>query len=646
MRRIVVTGMGAVSPLGCGVELSWRRLLAGQSGLRPLPQWSQALPARIAGLVPDKADDADGGFDPAEAAAPKDQRKMDRFILFALLATAEAVAQAKWTPQDAASLERTATIIASGVGGFPAMAEAVRITEQRGPRRLSPFTIPSFLANLAAGHVSIKYGYKGALGTPVTACAAGVQAIGDAARMIRAGEADVAICGGAEACIDIVSLGGFAAARALSSSFNDEPARASRPFDRDRDGFVMGEGAGILVIEELEHALARGATPIAEIVGYGTTADAYHMTSGPPDGDGARRAMEIALRQANLAPTDLQHLNAHATSTPAGDESELGAIAALFGRNKSIAVSATKSATGHLLGAAGGLEAIFTVLALRDQIAPPTLNFENPDRRRGRHRHCRRQRAADADAARDLQRLWLRRRECQRDLPPDGLDERPCNRGALRYENGMIDTNFWLFLAAAVLIAAIPGPGIFYVAARTLSEGRASGFASTAGTALGGLVHVVAGSLGISAIILASAELFAVVKFVGALYLVWLGIKTFRSAGRTLSLASEPVGDKRAFRDGVLVEALNPKTAAFFLAFIPQFLDPAGTSPTLQFITLGAISVTLNTLADVVVVLMASATRAQLIGRPRLMRRLTQGSGVFIAGLGLSLALARRPVQG
>ncbi|MGY4508692.1 beta-ketoacyl-ACP synthase II [Bradyrhizobium sp. USDA 3650] len=377
MRRIVVTGMGVVSPLGCGVELSWRRLLAGQSGLRPLPEWSQALPARIAGLVPDKADDADGGFDPAQAAAPKDQRKMDRFILFALLATAEAVAQAGWKPQDAAAQERTATIIASGVGGFPAMAEAVRITEQRGPRRLSPFTIPSFLANLAAGHVSIKYGYKGALGTPVTACAAGVQAIGDAARMIRAGEADVAICGGAEACIDIVSLGGFAAARALSSGFND--ARASRPFDRDRDGFVMGEGAGILVIEELEHALARGATPIAEIVGYGTTADAYHMTSGPPDGDGARRAMEIALRQAKLAPADLQHLNAHATSTPAGDESELGAIAALFGRHRGIAVSATKSATGHLLGAAGGLEAIFTVLALRDQIAPPTLNLENPD---------------------------------------------------------------------------------------------------------------------------------------------------------------------------------------------------------------------------------------------------------------------------
>jgi 3-oxoacyl-[acyl-carrier-protein] synthase II len=379
MRRIVVTGMGAVSPLGCGVEFSWRRLLAAHSGLRLLPEWSQALPARIAGLVRGKEEDPDGGFDAADAASPKDQRKMDRFILFALLAAAEAIAQAQWMPQDAAALERTGTIIASGIGGFPAIAEAVRTTDQRGVRRLSPFTVPSFLANLAAGQVSIRYGYKGPLGTPVTACAAGVQAIGDAARMIRTGEIDVALCGGAEACIDLVSLGGFAAARALSSHFNDQPTRASRPFDRDRDGFVMGEGAGILVIEELEHALARGASPIAELVGYGTTADAYHMTSGPPDGEGARRAMEIALRQARLAPGDLQHLNAHATSTPAGDESERGAIGALFGRNRSIAVSATKSATGHLLGAAGGLEAIFTVLALRDQIAPPTLNLENPD---------------------------------------------------------------------------------------------------------------------------------------------------------------------------------------------------------------------------------------------------------------------------
>ncbi|MGE5157472.1 MAG: beta-ketoacyl-ACP synthase II [Gemmatimonas sp.] len=379
MRRIVVTGMGAVSPLGCGIEISWRRLLEGRSGLRLLPEWSLALPARIAGLVPGRAEDVEGGFDPAEAAAPKNQRKMDRFILFALLATAEAVAQAKWAPQDSAALERTATIIASGIGGFPAIVEAVRTTDQRGVRRLSPFTIPSFLANLAAGQVSIKYGYKGPLGTPVTACAASVQAIGDAARMIRSGEVDVAICGGAEACIDLVSLGGFAAARALSSRFNDQPERAARPFDRDRDGFVMGEGAGVLVIEELAHALARGATPLAEVAGYGTTADAYHMTSGPPDGEGARGAMEAALRQARLEPGDVQHLNAHATSTPAGDESELAAIGALFGRDGSIAVSATKSATGHLLGAAGGLEAVFTILALRDQVAPPTLNLENPD---------------------------------------------------------------------------------------------------------------------------------------------------------------------------------------------------------------------------------------------------------------------------
>lgn len=379
MRRIVVTGMGAVSPLGCGVELSWRRLLGRQSGLRLLPEWSLVLPGRVAGLVPDKADDPEGGFDPAEAAPPKDQRKMDRFILFALLAAAEAIAQAQWMPNDAAALERTATIIASGIGGFPAIVEAVRTTDQRGVRRLSPFTIPSFLANLAAGQVSIRHGFKGPLGTPVTACAASVEAIGDAARIIRSGEADIAICGGAEACIDLVSLGGFAAARALSSGFNAEPARASRPFDRDRDGFVMGEGAGILVIEELEHALGRGASPIAEVVGYGTTADAYHVTSGPPDGEGARRAMEAALRQARLEPSDVQHLNAHATSTPAGDESELSAIGAVFGRDRHIAVSATKSATGHLLGAAGGMEAIFTILALRDQIAPATLNLENPD---------------------------------------------------------------------------------------------------------------------------------------------------------------------------------------------------------------------------------------------------------------------------
>lgn len=379
MRRIVVTGLGTVSPLGCGTELVWSRLLAGHSGLKALPEWAAALPARVAGQVPDKAEDAEGGFDPDSAVSRKDQKKMDRFILFALLAAAEAVAQADWMPTEARAQERTATVIASGIGGFPAIAEAVRIAERRGLRRLSPFTIPSFLANLAAGHITIRYGFKGPIGAPVTACAASVQAIGDGARLIRSAEADVAICGGTEACIDPVSLGGFAAARALSTSFNDTPARASRPFDRDRDGFVMGEGAGVLVIEELEHALRRGAQPIAELIGYGTTADAYHITAGPEDGDGARRAMQAALEQAGLRPDQIQHLNAHSTSTPVGDLSELEAIKRVFGREGSLAVSATKSATGHLLGAAGGVEAIFTILALRDQVAPPTLNLDNAD---------------------------------------------------------------------------------------------------------------------------------------------------------------------------------------------------------------------------------------------------------------------------
>jgi 3-oxoacyl-[acyl-carrier-protein] synthase II len=380
MRRIVVTGMGAVSPLGCGVEKIWSRLISGRSGLRALPaSFSADLHARVAGIVPDKAEDSEAGFDPDIAVARKDQRKMDRFILFAMNAAAEAIVQAGWTPQDAPSRERTATVIASGIGGFPAIAEAVRTTDTRGIRRLSPFTVPSFLVNLAAGQISIRYGYQGPLGAPVTACAASVQAIGDAARLIQAGEADIAICGGSEACIDLVSLGGFAAARALSTDFNDTPSRASRPFDRDRDGFVMGEGAGILVIEDLQHALARGVKPLVELVGYGTSADAYHITSGPEDGSGARRAMQLALRQAGLAPGDVQHLNAHSTSTPVGDLGELAAIKAVFGNDKRIAVSATKSATGHLLGAAGGLEAIFTALALRDQVAPPTLNLENPD---------------------------------------------------------------------------------------------------------------------------------------------------------------------------------------------------------------------------------------------------------------------------
>lgn len=379
-RRVVVTGMGLVSPLGSGVEVVWQRLLAGRSGLRNLPDAVVAdLPARVGGRVPTQEEDAEAGFDPDRATAPKEQKKMDRFILFAMEAARQALEQAGWHPQEDKDRERTATIIGSGVGGFGAIADAVRTTDSRGPRRLSPFTIPSFLVNLAAGHVSIQHGLKGPLGAPVTACAAGVQAIGDAARLIRSGEADIAVCGGAEGCIDRVSLAGFAAARALSSGYNDTPERASRPFDSGRDGFVMGEGAGLLVIESLEHALARGARPLAELVGYGTSADAYHLTAGPEDGSGARRAMELALAQAAIEPVQVQHLNAHATSTPVGDLGELAAIKAVFGAENKIAVTSTKSATGHLLGAAGGLEAIFTLLAIRDQVVPPTLNFDNPD---------------------------------------------------------------------------------------------------------------------------------------------------------------------------------------------------------------------------------------------------------------------------
>lgn len=379
-RRVVVTGMGLVSPLGSGVEAVWARLLAGRSGLRNLPDAVVAdLPAKVGGAVPTVADDAEAGFDPDRATPPKEQKKMDRFILFAMEAARQALEQAGWQAQTADDQERTATIIGSGVGGFGAIADAVRTTDSRGPRRLSPFTIPSFLVNLAAGHVSIQHGFKGPLGAPVTACAAGVQAIGDAARLIRSGEADIAVCGGTEAAIDRVSLAGFAAARALSSGYNDTPERASRPFDSGRDGFVMGEGSGLLVIESLEHALARGAQPLAELVGYGTSADAYHLTAGPEDGSGARRAMSLALAQAGISPEQVQHLNAHATSTPVGDLGELAAIKSLFGADNKIAVTSTKSATGHLLGAAGGIEAIFTLLAIRDQVVPATLNFDNPD---------------------------------------------------------------------------------------------------------------------------------------------------------------------------------------------------------------------------------------------------------------------------
>ncbi|TCV69715.1 beta-ketoacyl-ACP synthase II [Pseudomonas fluorescens] len=378
--RIVVTGVGIVGPLGCGVEQVWQRLLAGRSGIRSLPEaFTEGTGVGVGGQVPSLEEDSVAGYDPERFIAPKDRKKMDRFIEFALVAAHEALEQAGWHPTETVDQERTATIISSGVGGFGAIADAIRTTDSRGPRRLSPFSAPAFLANMAAGHVSIRHGLKGPLGAPVTACAAGVQAIGDAARLIRSGEADIAVCGGTEAAIDRVTLGCFAAARALSTGFAERPQEASRPFDRDRDGFVMAEGAGLLVIETLEHALARGAKPLAELVGYGTSADAYHLTAGPEDGNGARRAMEQALRQAAVRPADVQHINAHATSTQVGDSGELAAIRSVFGTHSGVAITSTKSATGHLLGAAGGIEAVFTVLALRDQIVPPTLNLIHPD---------------------------------------------------------------------------------------------------------------------------------------------------------------------------------------------------------------------------------------------------------------------------
>ncbi|MFT3813899.1 MAG: beta-ketoacyl-ACP synthase II [Acidovorax sp.] len=379
-RRVVITGMGLVSPLGRGTELCWQRLRAGASGLVRLPEGlAPDVPAQVAGLVPDTARDPEGGWSIDAVAPAKELRKMDRFIPLALDAAAQALAQAGWPPEDERARERTACIIASGIGGFGAIAQAVRTTDNKGTQRLSPFTVPSFLVNLAAGHVSIRHGLKGPLGAPVTACAASVQAVGDGLRLIRSGEADVALCGGTEAAIDRVSLGGFAAARALSTGYNDRPHEASRPFDASRDGFVMGEGAGALVLESLEHALARGAVPLAEVAGYGTSADAFHITAGPEDGDGARRSMAQALAMAGIAPAQVQYLNAHATSTPVGDRGELAAIRRLFGASGGVAVSSTKSATGHLLGAAGAVAAIFTVLALRDQVAPATLNLVEPD---------------------------------------------------------------------------------------------------------------------------------------------------------------------------------------------------------------------------------------------------------------------------
>ncbi|GLQ57370.1 beta-ketoacyl-ACP synthase II [Devosia nitrariae] len=377
---IVVTGMGVVSPLGVGVATNWQRLLAGESGIVPNTRFDVTdFACKIAGLVPTKAEDPEG-FDPLVAVDPKEIKKMDLFIQYGLVAAQEAIAQSGWAPQTEDEKQATATIIASGVGGSPLLVESAYTVEHKGPRRLSPFTVPAFLANLAAGWISIHYGFKGPIGTPVTACAASAQAIGDGMRLILTGEADVAVVGGAEGSVDPVSIGGFAAARALNTSFNDDPRGASRPFDARRAGFVLAEGAAVLVIEKLSHARARGAKPLATLAGYGTSADAYHLTSGEPTGAGAQIAMRKAIEMAGISSNDIGYVNAHATSTEVGDAAEIAGIAAVFGeRGKSLAVSSTKSSTGHLLGAAGGIEAIISVTALTNDTLPATLNLEDPD---------------------------------------------------------------------------------------------------------------------------------------------------------------------------------------------------------------------------------------------------------------------------
>ena len=381
MRRVVVTGMGIACPLGLGVENVWRRLLAGESGIGLISAFDTAdLPAKIAGTIPAGAK-ADGRLDMAEWIPPKDQRKMDRFIQFALVAATQAVEDSGWVPTDEEDRCNTGVMIGSGIGGLETIFETTQLILEGKARRVSPFFIPAALVNLASGHVSIKYGFKGPNHAVVTACATGVHAIGDAARLVGFGDADVMVAGGAEAAVNMIGLAGFAAARALSTGFNDTPTKASRPWDKDRDGFVMGEGAGIVVLEEYEHAKKRGAKIYAEVVGYGMSGDAYHITAPAEGHEGAFRAMKAALRNGKVNVDQIQYVNAHGTSTPLGDDLELDAVERFFGESaKGLAMSSTKSATGHLLGAAGAIEAIFSILAIRDNVAPPTLNLENPSR--------------------------------------------------------------------------------------------------------------------------------------------------------------------------------------------------------------------------------------------------------------------------
>ncbi len=377
MRRVVVTGLGLVTPLADGVEASWSRILDGQSGAGPITRFdTEGLTTTYACEVP-FGDGSDGTFDAAKYMDAKEQRKVDTFILFGMAAAQQAIEDAGWTPEDTESLERTGVLIGSGIGGLNSIANTAVMMEEKGPRRVSPFFVPGALINLISGQVSIRYGFKGPNHSVVTACSTGAHAIGDASRLIQHGDADVMIAGGAEAAICRLGIAGFNACKALSTAHADDPTKASRPWDEDRDGFVMGEGAGIVVLEEYEHAKARGAKIYAEVLGYGLSGDAHHITAPPPDHEGAERAMKAACRNAGVAPEKIDYVNAHGTSTMA-DTIELGAVERLVGEEAAakLTMSSTKSMTGHLLGAAGAIEAIFTMLAIRDQVAPPTINLD------------------------------------------------------------------------------------------------------------------------------------------------------------------------------------------------------------------------------------------------------------------------------
>ena len=379
MRRVVITGLGLVTPLGCGVEASWSRLLAGQSGARRVEEFEvDDIASQIACFVP-RGETSKGLFNPNDWMEPKEQRKVDTFITYALAAADQAIEDSGYKPDTAKKQERAGVLIGSGIGGLSGIADTSILLKEKGPRRISPFFIPGRLINLASGYVSIRHQLKGPNHAVVTACSTGAHAIGDAARLIQFGDAEVMVAGGSESPICRIALAGFAACRALSTHFNDDPLRASRPYDRDRDGFVIGEGAGVVVLEDYEHAKARGALIYAEITGYGLSGDAYHITAPAEDGDGAYRCMKAALKRAGVEAGDIDYINAHGTSTPMGDEIELGAVERLFGNTAAkLCMSSTKSAIGHLLGAAGAVEAIFSALAIRDNVAPPTLNLDNP----------------------------------------------------------------------------------------------------------------------------------------------------------------------------------------------------------------------------------------------------------------------------